>query len=68
MPMTAGKILWGQVALVFLILLVGVWGATQWTAAQLGYQIHLGAPWFRFLDLPIYHPPAFFWWWFFYDA
>jgi type IV secretion system protein VirD4 len=67
-PMTAGRILWGQVALVFLILLAGVWGATQWTAAQLGYQLQLGTPWFRFFELPIYHPPAFFWWWFFYDA
>jgi type IV secretion system protein VirD4 len=66
--MTAGRILWGQVALVFLILLAGVWGATQWTAAQLGYQPQLGTPWFRFFELPIYRPAAFFWWWFFYDA
>jgi type IV secretion system protein VirD4 len=66
--MTAGKILWGQVSLVFLILLASVWGATQWTAAQLGYQAQLGAPWFEVFSLPIYHPPAFFWWWFFYDA
>ena len=66
--MSAGKILWGQVALVFLIALAGVWGATQWTAAQLGYQAQLGAAWFTIFDVPIYHPPAYFWWWFFYDA
>ena len=41
--MTAGKILWGQVLAVFLIVLLSVWGATQWTAASLGYQAELGA-------------------------
>jgi type IV secretion system protein VirD4 len=66
--MKAGRILWTQVTLVLLILLAGIWGATQWTAAQLGYQPQLGAPWFELFGLPIYHPPAFFWWWFFYDA
>lgn len=66
--MSAGRILWGQVALVFLFALAGVWGATQWTAAQLGYQAQLGVPWFQIFGVPIYHPPAFFWWWFFYDA
>src|SRR3546814_18280156 len=44
--MSATKILWGQVITVFLIVLAGVWGATQWTAAALAYQPELGPPWF----------------------
>lgn len=51
-----------------LIVLATTWGATQWTAAALGYQEALGPPWFRIGDYPIYLPPAFFWWWFSYDA
>ncbi len=35
--MSATKILWGQIIIVFLIVLAGVWGATQWTAAALAY-------------------------------
>jgi hypothetical protein len=35
-PMTATKILWGQVLVVFLIVLAAVWGATQWVAWRLG--------------------------------
>lgn len=66
--MSAGKILWLSVALVFLIALTGIWGATQWTAAQLGYQVQLGQPWFLIFGTPIYSPVAFFGWWFFYDA
>jgi hypothetical protein len=34
--MTATKILWGQVLVVFLIVLAAVWGATQWVAWRLG--------------------------------
>jgi type IV secretion system protein VirD4 len=44
--MSATKILWGQVLAVFAIVLAAVWGRTQWTAAALGYQAGLGAPWF----------------------
>jgi type IV secretion system protein VirD4 len=62
------KILWGQIAAVGTIVILAVWGATQWTAAALGYQAALGAPWFRIGDYPVYPPPAFFWWWFVYDA
>jgi len=46
----------------------GVWGATQWTAAALGYQARLGAPWFELLDTPVYHPWRLFEWWFVFDA
>ena len=66
--MNATRILWGQVLAVCAIALGFVWAATQWTAAALGYQAQLGAPWFRVGAYPVYHPPAFFWWWFAYDA
>ena len=66
--MNATRILWGQVVAVCSIALAFVWAATQWTAAALGYQAQLGAPWFRVDGYPVYHPPAFFWWWFAYDA
>ena len=66
--MSATKILWGQVTLVFAIVLITLWGATQWTAWRLGYQIQLGPPWFDLVGVPVYLPPAFFWWWYAYDA
>lgn len=66
--MAASKILWGQIAAVLLIVLAGIWSATQWTAAALGYQPELGDPWFQILELPVYPPYAFFWWWFSFDA
>lgn len=66
--MPATKILWGQLIAVALIVLATTWGATQWTAAQLGYQSQLGAPWFVLAEVPIYYPPAFFWWWYAFDA
>ncbi|MGL3822779.1 conjugal transfer protein TraG [Sphingopyxis sp. R3-92] len=62
------RILWGQILTVGLIVLLFVWGATQWTAAALGYQAELGPPWFMLGDQPVYPPPAFFWWWFAFDA
>jgi len=66
--MQSSKILWGQVTVVFMIVLGSVWGATQWTADALGYQSALGPPWFVIDGYRIYPPPAFFWWWFSYDA
>ena len=60
--------LFGQIAVVFGIVIAGVWSATQWTAAALGYQLRLGSPWFDFLSTPIYHPWKLFEWWFFFDA
>jgi type IV secretion system protein VirD4 len=65
---SATKILWGQITIVALIVLFTTWGATQWTAWQLGFQPQLGRPWFMLAGWPIYYPPAFFWWWYFYDA
>lgn len=66
--MSATKILWGQILVVFAIVLVAIWGATQWTASALAYQAELGHPWFHLGRYPLYAPPAFFWWWFAYDA
>ena len=66
--MPATKILWGQILVVFVIVLATTWAATQWTAWRLGYQPQLGDPWFVVAKLPFYPPPAFFWWWFSFDA
>ena len=66
--MQATTVLYGQVLVVLAITLSGVWGATQWTAAALGYQLRLGSPWFDFFGTPIYHPWKLFEWWFFFDA
>ena len=66
--MSATKILWGQILVVLAIVLVCVWGATEWVAWRLAFQPELGQPWFRVLGFPCYLPPAFFWWWYGYDA
>ena len=66
--MSGTKILWGQLLIVSAIALAAIWGATQWTAAALGYQPELGPPWFMVGNWPLYPPPAFFWWWFSFDA
>ena len=67
--MSVTKILWGQITVVLVIVLLTTWGATQWTAWRLGYQLQLGQPWFELArGVPIYLPPAFFWWWYAYDA
>ena len=61
-------VLYGQIAAVLGVVVVGVWSATQWTAAALGHQARLGAPWFVAFDHPVYHPWLLFEWWFFFDA
>ncbi len=66
--MSGTKVMWGQVAIVFAIVLAGVWTATEWTAFRLGFQRELGAPWMIVGGWPVYPPPAFFWWWFAFDA
>ena len=45
--------MWGQIIVVFSIVLVAVWGATQWTAWRLGFQAQLGNPWFELGGLPV---------------
>jgi type IV secretion system protein VirD4 len=66
--MRGGRILWEQIAVVFAIVVVTTWAATQWTAWRLGFQPQLGNPWFELAGWPLYYPPAFFWWWFSFDA
>ena len=51
-----------------LIVLLTIWGATEWTAWRLGFSPSLASPGSNCAGLPIYLPPAFFWWWFAYDA
>jgi type IV secretion system protein VirD4 len=66
--MSGTKILWLQIVIVFGIVILAIWAATEWTAWQLGFQPELGHPWRLLAGKPIYLPPAFFWWWFAYDA
>jgi type IV secretion system protein VirD4 len=66
--MTPTKLLVGQVLLVFAVVTAILWFATQWAAAQLGYQPQLGAPWFMILSWPVYYPWHLFEWWYAYDA
>ena len=61
-------VLAGQIVLVFAIAALGVSLATQWTAAALGYQVRLGAPWFLLFGTPMYYPWRLFQWWYFYNA
>lgn len=61
-------VLTGQITLVFAIATLGVSIATQWTAAALGYQARLGAPWFLVFATPVYYPWRLFQWWYFYNA
>jgi type IV secretion system protein VirD4 len=64
---TPTKVLIGQILIVFGIVLAGIWYATEWAAAALGYQMRLGAPWFLFHHIPVYHPWRLFEWWYAYE-
>ncbi len=66
--MQGTSVLFGQILAVFGVVIAGTWGATQWTAAQLGYQLRLGSQWFDFQGVPLYHPWQLFEWWYFFDA
>jgi type IV secretion system protein VirD4 len=66
--MNPAKLLLTPILIVAATLLFGVWFATQWTAARLGYQPQLGAPWFLFWGTPIYRPWQIFPWWYHFDA
>lgn len=62
--MSPNSILIGQVSVVFTTIGAGVWGATQWVAAELRFDPYLGEPWFRLSDTPIYYPWRLFEWWY----
>jgi len=66
--MSATKILWGQITIVFLIVLTTTWTGTQWVAWRFGFQPQLGEPWFELFGWPVYYPPSLFWWWYFFEA
>lgn len=66
--MTPTKVLFGQILVVFSIVVLSLSLATQWTAASLGYQSQLGHPWTMFNGVPLYQPWRFFVWWFEFDA
>src|SRR5688572_21782838 len=66
--MTPTKLLIGQIMIVFAIVIAGLWVATQWCAAMLGYQPELGGPWFVIGQYPVYRPWALFGWWFHLEA
>ena len=66
--MTPTRLLIGQILIVFAIMTLGVWAATQWAAPMLGYQTAIGALWFRIGAWPVYRPWALFLWWFHFEA
>ncbi len=65
--MTQSKVLLGQVLLVFSIIILSLWGATQWTADQFNYQGRLGPSWFTLADTKVYYPWRLFQWWYAYE-
>ncbi|RWX72291.1 conjugal transfer protein TraG [Mesorhizobium sp. M2A.F.Ca.ET.039.01.1.1] len=66
--MTPTKLLIGQITVVFAIVILGVWGGTQWCAHMLDHQPQLGAPWFVVTGWPIYKPWKLFEWWYHFDG
>ena len=66
--MTPTKLLIGQFFVVVILIIAGMWIATQYVAATLGYQARLGSPWFYAGDYPLYRPWNLFPWWYAYDA
>ena len=66
--MSPSKILIGQFLIVLSIILLTLWGATQWVAHELGYQAALGQPWFLLDGWPVYRPWRLFQWWYAYEA
>ncbi len=66
--MSPTRLLLGQIFIVFLIVILGVWGATQYCASALGYQPELGPAWFTLFGTPVYKPWALFPWWYHFEA
>ncbi|MCB1556929.1 MAG: conjugal transfer protein TraG, partial [Alphaproteobacteria bacterium] len=66
--MTPTKFLIGQIFVVFAIVILGVWAATQWCAGMLGYQAQLGPPWAVVFGWPVYEPWRLFGWWYHFEA
>ncbi len=66
--MSPTRLLVGQILIVFAIVILGVWIATQWCAAALAYQPELGPPSIVVFGVPVYKPWALFGWWYHFDA
>jgi type IV secretion system protein VirD4 len=66
--MTPTKLLIGQILIVLAIVVLGLWAATQWAAAMLGYQPQLGTPCFELGGIPFYRPWDLLPWWYHYEA
>jgi type IV secretion system protein VirD4 len=66
--MTPTKLLFGQILIVFAIVIGAVWGATQWAAVMLQFQPRLGPSWFELGPYPVYLPWRLFEWWYAYGA
>ena len=65
---TPTKLLIGQILIVFAVIILSLWFATQWTAHELGYQVRLGPPWFEVSGRSVYKPWRLFQWWYAYEA
>lgn len=66
--MTPTKLLLGQIAIVFAIVIGAVWSATQWAAHALENQPRLGPSWFEVAGYRVYLPWRLFEWWYAYEA
>src|SRR6202000_2485868 len=66
--MTPTKFLVGQIVIVFAVVILGVWFATEWCAWHLSFQPRLGLPWFTVFGWAIYLPWRLFEWWYAYEA
>ena len=67
--MSATKILWGQIVVVFAIVLTPHGRQRSGLPGSSAIRPNSDHPWFELgPGVPVYLPPAFFWWWYAYDA
>ncbi|AQQ05404.1 conjugal transfer protein TraG [Roseibium algicola] len=66
--MTPTKLLIGQIAIVFSIVIGAVWAGTQWAAYSLDNQPRLGPFWFEIAGYEVYLPWRLFEWWYAFDS
>jgi type IV secretion system protein VirD4 len=64
----ATKFLFLQTLIVFALVTLGLWSATEWVAVQLSFQPRLGAPWFVVAGFQLHYPWRLFQWWYAYEA
>ncbi|HQU17110.1 MAG: hypothetical protein B7Z66_14900 [Chromatiales bacterium 21-64-14] len=60
--------LYGQLVLVLLLTVGGLWVATEWVAGLLAFQPQLGRAWFTVHGWPIFHPWQYLTWQYHYGA